>query len=98
MGLHTHCLFDLHPDIQRFMTVEEAIQFIQRAAKAREVDLHEWVGVGLAGMGHTKQMIRAGKLDYLQKQPWNYFPQSLIICGQLQEYEREALEVLAGMK
>lgn len=98
MGLHTHCLFDLHPDAQRFMSVDEAIGFIRRAAQAREISTHDWIGVGLGGMGNSKQLVRAGKLDFLEKQIWNIFPQSLIICGTLQEYEHEALQKLGGMK
>ncbi len=98
MGLHTHCLFDLHPDAQRFMSVDEAVKFVKRAAVARDIATHNWVGVGLGGMGNPKQIVRAGNLDFLEKQIWNIFPQSMIICGNLQEYEREALEKLAGMK
>lgn len=98
MGLHTHCLFDLHPEQQRFMSVDEAIGFILRAGKARDIVVHEWIAVGLGGMGNSKQLVRAGKLDALQKMNWEIFPQSLIICGELKEYEREALEKIAGMK
>ena len=98
MGLHTHCLFDLHPEQQRFMSVDEAVAFIERAGRARDVVVHDWICVGLAGMGNPKQLIRAGKMDVLKKTTWNVFPQSLIICGELKEYERTALESLAGLK
>lgn len=98
MGLHTHCLFDLHPEKQRFMSVEEAIQFLERAASAREASLHNWIGVGLAGLGSPRAHIRAGHLNELKKEKWNIFPQSLIICGELTPYEREGLHTLAGMK
>lgn len=97
-GLHTHCLFDLHPDQQRFMSVDEAIGFMKRAAKARDISTQDWIAVGLAGMGNPKQIVRAGKLDFLEKQIWNIFPQSMIVCGNLQEYERDALEKIAGMR
>jgi diphthamide biosynthesis methyltransferase len=74
------------------------VKFIKRAAAARDIATHNWIGVGLGGMGHSNQIVRAGKLDFLEQQIWNIFPQSLIVCGNLQEYEREALEKLGGMK
>lgn len=97
-GLHTHCLFDLHPEKQRFMSVDEAIGFLERAAGAREVSVHNWIAVGLAGLGNPLQKIRAGHLSELKKEKWNVFPQSLIVCGELTDYEREALHALAGLK
>lgn len=98
MGLHTHCLFDLHPEKQRFMDVNEAITFLEHAASARDTPLTSWVGVGLAGMGNDHQQVRAGTLSELKKMKWEYFPQSLIIAGELTEYEREALQKLGGLK
>lgn len=97
-GLHTHCLFDLHPDKQRFMTIPEAIEFIERAASARDVSIHGWIGMGIGGAGHTHETIFAGKLSELKKKEWKAFPQSLIICGELTPYEREALQTLTGSK
>ncbi len=98
LGLHTHCLFDLHPEKQRFMTIEEAITFLEHAGSTREIPVHTWVGVGLAGMGNDAQQVRAGVLSELKKGKWSTFPQSLIICGDLNEYEREAMQKLGGMK
>jgi diphthine synthase len=97
-GLHTHCLFDLHPEKQRFMTINEAITFIERASHAREVSTHSWIGVGIAGAGHVNEQWYAGKLGGLKKKEWTAFPQSLIICGELTPYEREALQTLTGNK
>lgn len=98
LGLHTHCLFDLHPEKQRFMSIDEAITFLEHAGSTREIPVHSWVGVGLAGMGSDAQQVRAGTLSELKKMTFNQFPQSLIICGDLNEYEREALRKLGGMK
>ncbi len=98
MGLHTHCLFDLHPEKQRFMSIEEAITFLEHAASARDVNVSQWVGVGLAGMGSDAQLVHAGTLNELKKMTFNIFPQSLIICGDLNAYEHEALQKLGGLK
>ncbi|MDP2666136.1 MAG: diphthine synthase [Candidatus Diapherotrites archaeon] len=96
MGLHTHCLFDLHPEKQRMMRVDEAISFILKAGEARRVVVHEWVGVGLGGMGSPNPEIRAARLGELQKQNWEKFPQSLIVCGDMNAHERDALRALGG--
>lgn len=98
IGLHTHCLFDLHPDKQRYMSVVEAIEFLERAAIAREIPIVKWNGVGLAGMGNQNQIVRGGKLSELKKKEWNIFPQSLIVCGELTSYEKTALDALGEMK
>lgn len=98
LGLHTHCLFDLHPEKQRFMTILEAITFLEHAASARDVNITQWVGIGLAGMGNDAQQVRAGSLSELKKMKWSTFPQSMIICGDLNEYERNALQKLGGLK
>ncbi|MEK6970923.1 MAG: diphthine synthase [archaeon] len=95
-GLHTHCLFDLHPHTQRFMTIPEAIAFIESASHAREVDMHAWIGVGIAGAGNANEQWHAGKLRELKKMEWTHYPQSLIVCGELTPYEREALQTLTG--
>ncbi|MEK6821406.1 MAG: diphthine synthase [archaeon] len=97
-GLHTHCLFDLHPEKQRFMTVPEAIEFIHHAAAARDVNVNAWTGVGLAGMGNAHAIVDAGKLSELSKREWTVFPQSLIVVGELTPYEREALQTLTRKK
>lgn len=98
LGLHTHCLFDLHPEKQRFMTIEEALTFISHAASARDTPTTTWIGVGLAGMGSDAQHVKAGTLSELKKEKWNEFPQSLIICGDMNAYEHEALQKLGGLK
>lgn len=97
LGLHTHCLFDLHPEKQRFMSIDEAITFLEHAASAREVNVSQWIGVGLGGMGNDAQQVRAGTLNELKKIKWEKFPQSLIIAGDLTPYEREALQKLGGL-
>ncbi|MFH0970764.1 MAG: diphthine synthase [Candidatus Diapherotrites archaeon] len=97
-GLHTHCLFDLHPETQRFMTVSEAITFIQSASNAREINIHTWLGIGMGGMGRHDAIIHSGNLDRLKKKEWNIFPQSMVVCGDLTPYEREALQTLTHEK
>ncbi len=96
MGLHTHCLFDLHPEQKRFMTIQEAVTFLEYAASARETNIARWVGIGMSGMGGNAQHVRAGKLVELKKEKWETFPQSLIICGDLTLYEKDALRALSG--
>ncbi len=97
-GLHTHCLFDLHPQKKRFMDMKEAMAFLEKTADARDTRTHHWIGIGLAGVGSPHQQIQTGHLTELKKNEWNVFPQSLIICGDLTPYEREALHVLTGWK
>ncbi|MBM3281980.1 MAG: diphthine synthase [Candidatus Diapherotrites archaeon] len=98
LGLHTHCLFDLHPEKQRFMTIDEAITFIQHAAGTRNVPIQGWIGVGLAGMGNDAQHVKAGSLHELQREKWNVFPQSMIICGDINEKEHESLQKIGGLQ
>lgn len=96
MGLHTHCLLDLHPDKKIFMSIPEAITWIEHASHAREIPIHDWIGIGLEGMGNKNQQIISGELQSLKKKKWGVFPQSLIICGNLTEYEKEAIRKMAG--
>ena len=98
IGLHTHCLFDLHPEKMRFMTISEAIEWMEHASHARNESIHDWMGVGLSGMGNTNGEAIAGTLSQLKKMQWKHYPQSLIVCGRLTEYERDALHTLGKWK
>ncbi len=95
LGLHTLCLLDIRTEENRFMSVWQALEFLQSIAKKRKSKLLEkLLFVGLYGVGSPNQEIVKGNADALQKFNSDSFPQSLLVCGKLNEKEKEALALV----
>jgi diphthine synthase len=87
-GLHTLFLFDLDPKSDRYMSLNEAVQFlIDKGINPDEK------AVGIAGVGSEDPNIFYGKLSQLQDIEAEKYPQCLIIPGNLHFMEEEALNV-----
>ncbi len=84
-GYHTLFLLDLDPKNNRFMSIEEAAEYLID----RGVD-GELISIGCARMGSKSQEIKVAKLKELKG--FSKFPQCLIIPGKLHFIEEEALE------
>ncbi len=96
-GLHSLCLLDIESEKNYFMTVSEALQVLEKIANARHSGLlNDTQLVGLYGLGSAQQKIKAATLRELKLSSFAGFPQSLIICGKLNEKEKEALAKLNG--
>ena len=95
-GLHTLCLLDIG-EKGEMMTVSEALSLLEKiAAKRKSNVLNGAVFVGFYGMGSGKQLVKAGSLKQLKRSSHAPMPQSLVVAGQLNEKESEALRGLAG--
>jgi diphthine synthase len=96
-GFHSLCLQDIHSEENRLMSVPEAIGILEKIAKKKKADWFlDAVLVGLYGLGSKNEKIVAGKPKKLQNSGYNAWPQSLIVCGKLNEKEKEALKELHG--
>lgn len=96
-GLHSLCLLDIESEKNYFMTASEALQILEKIAHKRNSKmLEEAQLVGLYALGAEKQKIKPGTLKELKLSSYAGFPQSLIVCGKLNEKEKEALVKLNG--
>lgn len=97
-GLHTLCLLDIKRDENRLMEIKHAISTLEAIEERREKNvLGESILVGVAGAGSGAQQMKAGTLEQVRNFNFTSFPQSLIICGKLNEKEIEGLKLLCGL-
>ncbi|MBI2529651.1 MAG: diphthine synthase, partial [Candidatus Diapherotrites archaeon] len=96
-GLHTLCLLDIKSAGGKLLTVAEALQILSEIEerKSRNI-LRRALLVGIAGIGGKRQKIAVGSAGELADFPKAPVPQSLIICGKLNEKENEAIGALYG--
>lgn len=86
-GLHTLFLLDLKPSEDKFMSVNQAIEFLIN----NKVDSNK-LAIACCGLGSEKQIIKAGKLKDLKEKKFDVYPQCLIIPGKLHFIEEKFLE------
>ena len=92
-GLHTLCLLDIKVEEKRLMSVKEAVELLEKIADKRKDKLLEGSTLtGLAGAGSKKEQVFAGTPEEVKKFDFKIYPQSLIVCGELNEKEEEALK------
>ena len=99
MGLHTLCLLDLNMEEKekKFMQAREAVKVLERIAEKRnEKWIKEKTFVALCGAGSKEQKIFSGTIEEMCSFSSALFPQSLIVCGELSEKEKEAMNELVG--
>ncbi|MBI4043350.1 MAG: diphthine synthase [Candidatus Diapherotrites archaeon] len=96
--LHTPCLLDIRAEEKRLLSIPQAIGILEETAQKKRKNIGDWVLIGLAGMGGKKPQIKAGTPAELKAFKFTSFPQSLIVCGKLNEKELEALKTLGGLK
>jgi diphthine synthase len=88
---HTLCLLDIKTDKQKFMTIKEACTILNEIDKENNRVLDDKECIALCKMGSTDQDIISFKFKDYNNVIINKFPQSLIICGYLNEFERDGL-------
>jgi diphthine synthase len=93
LRLHTLVYLDIQND--RFMTVPEAVQLLERMAAERKVTIPMYVGIARAGS--EEPVVRAGTADAIQSQDFGLPLHILVIPAELHEMEKEYLEVFAGL-
>ena len=95
LGLHTLCLLDIRAEEGRLMTAKEAIKILLDIEKKRGKNLvAKSKLVGLCCMGGEQELIVAGRPERLLDFALDGLPQSLVVCGELNEKEIEAMKTL----
>ncbi len=94
-GLHTLCLLDIKADEQRFMTVKEGIDILKKIEDKRKEKIitQDLLVIGVARLGQDDQMIKVGSVKELENVDFGAPLHSLIIPGELQVVEEEAIEI-----
>lgn len=87
LGMHTLFLLDLKPDEDKFMSVNEAIEYLLR----NKID-ENTLAVACCALGSEKQIIKFAKLKDLKNKKFDAYPQCLIIPGKMHFMEEEFLE------
>jgi len=99
LGLHTLCLLDIKKDEEKLMNISHAVTLLERIEVQREQNtLNDSIFVGLSGLGSNNEEIKAGSMEQLKKIKFSIYPQSLIVCGKLNEKEVEGLKELSDLK
>lgn len=99
-GLHTIFLLDLKLEKKLAMTIPEAIELLTSMEKQFKegVITEATIGIGLARVGTSTQVVKAGKLRELEKMDFGEPPHTLVIPGTLDPVEREALKILGNIE
>lgn len=98
IGAHTLLLLDLRPGENRFMSVNEAIEYLLKveARRGQQVFTGKTLCVGCARLGSQDQKIRAGSAGDLLKVDFGKPPHCLVVPGKLHFVEEEFLELLCA--
>ena len=86
IGLHTLFLLDLKPEENKFMAINEAINYLIRNKINKNIK-----AVACCALGSENEVIKYNTLEKLEKNKYDKFPQCLIIPGKLHFVEEEML-------
>lgn len=94
-GAHTLFLLDLKPQEKRFMTVNDALEILEKIEeKKKEKIIHKnLLVVGCARLGSNKFVVKAGTLAEIKKYNFGKAPHCLIIPGKMHFVEEEMLKL-----
>lgn len=92
-GLHTLFLLDLKPDQQKFMTVNQALEILEKIESRKKEKLisKDTFVIGCARLGSENVIIKAGLLEKIKKQDFGKAPHCLIIPGKMHFSEEEGV-------
>lgn len=90
-GLHTLILLDLDNEKNTYMSVTQAIGRLTEAGVSPDT-----LVVGVARLGHTDSLIKAGKLTEVATVDFGEAPHCLVVPGPLHFLEEDALKAIAG--
>ena len=93
IGLHTLLLLDLKPKQDKFMTVNDAIEFLLTVGEKKKENLftEDSFCIGCARLGQDDYKIKAGKASELLKENFGKPLHCLIVPGELHFIEEESL-------
>ncbi len=84
-GLHTLFLLDLDPKNEKYMTINEALSFLNLDDNT--------LAVGCCALGTRNSEIKSGSVKELKEYDFVNFPQCLIVPGRMHFIEEETLEL-----
>lgn len=91
IGAHTVCLLDIKTDQKRFMSFNEACEILEKIDEEKKLCDKECVV--LAGLGSNNQKIKTFTFkEYKQIPNPEIYPQTLIISGNLNDFEKGAID------
>ncbi len=85
-NLHTLVLLDLDPSHKKYMTVNQALDYLLKLGLPQTQFC-----IGCAGIGGKDPTIKAGKAKDLQKKRFSKYPQCMIVASKLHFMEEEAI-------
>lgn len=93
LGLHTLFLLDLNPSEERFMTINEGLEILEKIEKRKKEKVidKEMIFVGCARLGSDDFLIKKGLLEELKGFDFGKPPHCLIVPGKLHFMEEEML-------
>jgi diphthine methyl ester synthase len=94
LGLHTLLLLDIRQDLNKFMTVKEAIDVLLEieSRKHQKAFTEETFCVGCARIGGDNFVIKTGTAKELKELDFGKQPHCLIVPGELHFVEEDALK------
>jgi len=94
-GLHTLLLLDLRPDEKRFISVNDAVEYLLKIENKRRENVFPkgMLCVGCARLGSLRPCIKAGKAYELLKEDFGEPVHCLIVPGKLHFIEQDTLEL-----
>jgi diphthine synthase len=94
IGLHTLFLLDLNPDLGRFMTVNDALEILEKMEKRKngKIVSGDILVVGCARLGRNDFIVKKGSLKEIKGFDFGKPPHCLIIPGKMHFIEEEMLE------
>ena len=92
-GLHTLFLLDLSPKENKFLSIKQAIEFLQKNGVTDETK-----AVACARLGSEKPVFRYAKINDLKEIDYGKPPYCLIIPAKLHFMEEEALNIFSSQQ
>ncbi|MFW6220287.1 MAG: diphthine synthase [Nanoarchaeota archaeon] len=90
LGLSTLVLLDIDSENEKYMTINQAIDYLIENGFDRETYI-----VGCCAIGSDNPIIKYGKIDELKSYNFNLFLQCLIVPGKMHFMEEEILKKLS---
>ncbi|WP_404991012.1 diphthine synthase [Desulfurococcus sp.] len=94
-NLHTLILLDLRLEEGLAMSIPEAVDILMELDEKQQ--LMNQISIGVARLGWSSEVIRAGRLIELKRYSYPPPPHSLIIAARLHPIELESLRYIAGL-
>lgn len=95
LGLHTLFLLDLKPEENKFMTIKDSLEILEKIEAKKQLNLinTETLVIGCARLGSEDYKIKADKLTKIKLTNFGKAPHCLVIPGKLHFTEEEMLKL-----